>query len=273
VIAPIAGGPAERAGVRALDLLAAVDGRALEGMELQAVSSLIRGARGTSVTLGLVRDGAPLDLAVVRETIRIESVRSRLLASEPRLGYLRISTFAEPTAQQVRDQLNTLMGQGVGGVVLDLRGNPGGYLRSAVDVTSVFFKDGVVLYSEAADGARRTYRTSGSPMAPALPMAVLVDGGSASAAEIVAGALHDNQRAVVFGQKTFGKGTVQELHTLSDDSRLRITVAQWLTPNGHTLQGVGLVPDVEVAAVPGAAEDAVLDVAARYLSGEVARGG
>jgi carboxyl-terminal processing protease len=264
VIAPLAGSPAERAGVRALDVIASVDGTAVNALAMDVVSAKIRGLRGTSVTLGLIRDGTPLDVSLVRETIRIESVRSRLLPGEPLLAYVRISTFSEPTGQQVRDQLNGLIAQGARGVVLDLRGNPGGYLTSAVDVASAFFKDGVVLYAERADGSRKAYRTAGPVLAPDLPIAVLVDGGSASAAEIVAGALRDNQRAVLIGQKTFGKGTVQEMHSLSNDARLRITVAQWLTPNGHALQGVGLSPDVE------AAPDAALDEAARALAAQVA---
>jgi carboxyl-terminal processing protease len=263
VIAPLAGSPAERAGIRAHDVVAAVDGTPVSGLNMDAVSARIRGQRGTSVTLGLLRDGTPLDVVVVRETIRIESVRSRLLPGEPLLAYVRISTFSEPTAQQLRDQLNALIGQGARGVVLDLRGNPGGYLTSAVDVASTFFKDGVVLYAERADGSRKVYRTAGPVLAPDLPVAVLVDGGSASAAEIVAGALRDNQRGVLVGQKTFGKGTVQELHTLSNDARLRITVAQWLTPNGHALQGIGLEPDV------AAAPDSALDEAARLVGAEV----
>jgi carboxyl-terminal processing protease len=134
-------------------------------------------------------------------------------------------------------------------------------------VTSIFLKDGVVLYQERGgpDAARRTYRTSGSPQVPDLRIAVLVDRGSASAAEIVAAALRDNQRAVLIGEKTFGKGTVQELRTLSDESQLRLTVAQWLTPSGHAIQGEGLLPDLEVPVVDG--RDAALDAAVEYLHG------
>ena len=274
VVAPLAGSPAERAGVRAQDVIMAVDGQSVSTLGAEAVSARIRGQSGTTVALSLVRDGAPLDVSVVRASIRIESVKSRLLSTEPLLAYLRISTFSEPTAQQLRDQLSGLLAHGARGVVLDLRGNPGGYLTSAVDVASAFYKDGVVLYSQRGTGssdaapARRAYRTSGAPLAPDLPLAVLVDGGSASAAEIVAGALRDNQRGVLIGQTTFGKGTVQEMRTLSDDSRLRLTVAQWLTPSGHALQGAGLVPDVEVAPVDGS--DTPLDAATQYLLGEIA---
>jgi carboxyl-terminal processing protease len=266
VVAPLAGSPAERAGVRSGDTIVAVDGQDIGHLSLDEISRRIRGPRGSMVKIGLLRDGTRVDLSVARDTIKVESVHSRLLAGDAPLAYLRISTFAEPTSQQLREQLAPLLAEGARGVVLDLRGNPGGYLTSAVDVTSAFLKDGVVLYQErrAADGARRPFRVTGSPQAPDLPIAVLVDRGSASAAEIVAAAVRDNQRGVLIGEKTFGKGTVQELHTLSDESRLRLTVAQWLTPNGHAIQGEGLLPDVEVAS-GGDGTDAALDTATQYL--------
>jgi carboxyl-terminal processing protease len=272
IVSPIAGSPAERAGVRSGDVIVAVDGQDVTSLSMDAISGRIRGARGTSVVIALSRDGARLDVTVVRDTIRVESVRGRLLSSDTPLAYLRISTFSEPTSQQLREQLGPLLAQGARGVVLDLRGNPGGYLSSAVDVASVFIRDGVVLFQErgGADTSRRTFRTTGNPQAPDVPIVVLVDRGSASAAEIVAGALRDNKRAVLIGEKTFGKGTVQELHKLSDDSQLRVTVAQWLTPSGQLVQGEGLAPDLDVAAVDGA--DAPLDAAVQYLVGNVPHG-
>jgi carboxyl-terminal processing protease len=264
VVSPISGSPAERAGVRSGDAIVAVDGQEIASLSVDTISGRIRGPRGTSVSLGVVRDGEQMDIVVVRDTIRVESVRGRLVGGDTPLAYVRISTFSEPTSQQLREQLGALLGQGSRGVVLDLRGNPGGYLTSAVDVASTFIKDGVVLYQErGADGARRPYRTTGTPQAPDVPIVVLIDRGSASAAEIVAGALRDNTRAVLIGEKTFGKGTVQELHKLSDDSQLRITVAQWLTPSGQAVQGQGLSPDFEVASVDGS--DAPLEAAVQYL--------
>jgi carboxyl-terminal processing protease len=165
----------------------------------------------------------------------------------------------------LRDQLAPLLSQGAKGVVLDLRGNPGGYLTAAVEVSSTFLKDGVVLYQarSESDTNRKTFRTNGSPQAPDLPIAVVLDRGSASAAEIVAAALRDNKRAVLIGEKSFGKGTVQELRTLSDASQLKLTVAQWLTPQGVAIQGLGLTPDLEVPTVDG--RDAPLEAAEQYL--------
>jgi carboxyl-terminal processing protease len=273
VVSPVAGSPADRAGLRAGDGLVAVDGQDISQLSLDQISRRIRGPRGSTVVIGLLRDGARLDVSVVRDTIRVESVRGRLLVGDAPLAYAKITAFTEQTSQQLHEQLGPLLAEGARGVVLDLRGNPGGYLTSAVDVASTFLKDGVVLYQErgGADGARRPYRATGSPQAPDVPVAVLVDRGSASAAEIVAAALRDNQRAVLVGEKTFGKGTVQELHTLSDDSQLRLTVAQWLTPSGHALQGEGLAPDVEVVTVDG--QDAPLDAATQYLLQGLARRG
>jgi carboxyl-terminal processing protease len=272
VVSPIAGSPAERAGVRSGDVIVAVDGHDIAALTMDDISGRIRGARGTSVALGLLRDGARLDIVVVRDTIRVESVRSRLVEGDTPVAYVRISTFSEPTSQQLREQLGPLLAHGAQAVVLDLRGNPGGYLTSAVDVASAFIKDGVVLYQErgGADATRRPYRTTGSPQAPDARIAVLIDRGSASAAEIVAAALRDNQRAVLIGEKSFGKGTVQEIHKLSDESQLRITVAQWITPAGHAVQGEGLLPDLEIAAVDG--RDAPLEAAVQYLQGSSAHG-
>jgi carboxyl-terminal processing protease len=267
VVSPLAGSPAERAGIQSGDVIVSVDGVdvAQAGLDVDDIASRIRGPRGTPVTLGLLRDGGSLEVVVVRDTIKVESVRSRLLPGDAPLAYIRISIFSEVTSQQVREQLAPLLAQGSKAVVLDLRGNPGGYLTSAVDVTSDFLKDGVVLYQDrgGSEAARQAYHTSGLPQADNVPIAVLVDRGSASAAEIVAAALRDNQRAVLIGEKTFGKGTVQEVHKLSDDSQLRVTVAQWLTPSGHAIQGEGLLPDIEVAAAEG--RDAPLDAAVQYL--------
>lgn len=276
VIAPLHGSPAELAGVHAGDVIVAIDDASTEGMALSDIVRRVRGPAGTSVQLSVRRAGAsdPLVMAITRAEIRVPSVEGRLIEGSPSLGYVRISTFAEPTAQQVLEQLDAVLEGGARGIVLDVRGNPGGYLSSAVDVTSVFLRDGVVLYQQrgpADGGERKTYRANGSARAPDVPLVVLVDGGSASASEIVAAALRDNQRAVLVGQKTFGKGTIQEQHVLSDASQLRVTVAQWLTPTGRAIKGQGLLPDVEVAPVDG--RDALLEAAVEVLDRTLAAGG
>jgi carboxyl-terminal processing protease len=268
VVAPLRGSPAEAAGVRSGDVILAIDDADATRMPLADAVRRVRGQAGTTVRLTLRRDESadPLVLTITRAQIRLPSVEGRMLDGVDSIAYVRLSVFAEPTAQQLREQLGPLLSRGARGVVLDLRGNPGGYLVSAVDVTSVFVRDGVVLYQQRGPdpAERKTYHTSGSALAPDIPLVVLIDGGSASAAEIVAAALRDNQRAQLIGQKSFGKGTVQEQHALSDASQLRVTVAQWLTPSGHAIQGQGLLPDLEVVPVDG--RDALLDAALEHLS-------
>ncbi|HEY3062560.1 MAG TPA: S41 family peptidase [Chloroflexota bacterium] len=275
VVAPLRGSPAEQAGLRAGDVIAAIDHVDASHLALGEAVRKLRGQAGTSVLLSVRRGGSvdPLVLTITRAEVRVPSVEGRLLDGDSAsLGYVRISMFAEPTAQQLHDQLAVLLAEGARGIVLDVRSNPGGYLSSAVDVTSAFVRDGVVLYQQRGPDAseRKTYRANGSAQAPDVPLVVLVDAGSASAAEIVAAALRDNQRALLVGQKTFGKGTVQEQHPLSDASQLRVTVAQWLTPSGRAIQGQGLLPDVEVTPVDD--RDAILEAGVDVLSRAVGRG-
>jgi carboxyl-terminal processing protease len=274
VVAPLEGSPGEQAGLRPGDVITQVNGQDISRVGLDDAVAMIRGPRGTTVTLTVTREGepAPLTFAIVRSEIKLELVRSRML-DEHQIGYVRVTSFSEPTASQLRQQLQSLLDAKPRAIVLDLRSNPGGYLSSAVEVTGQFLRDGVVLYQHGeADGEPKEIRTSGTAQVPDLPLAVLVDRGSASAAEVVAAALRDNQRAILVGEKTFGKGTVQELHNLSDNSQLRITIAQWLTPGGLPIQGEGLVPDIVVQSPDD--RDAALDAAVQYLSteGATARG-
>jgi carboxyl-terminal processing protease len=269
VVAPLDGSPAQQAGLAPGDVLLAVDGRPVSAQSLQDVVSRVRGPRGTTVVLTLQREGLadPFDVGVTRGEIRTESVRARLI-DDGHVAYVRVSTFAEPTGQQLRQHLKTLLEADPAGIVLDLRGNPGGRLAAAVEVASQFLREGVVLYQQRdpAGDDQRPYRASGNPVAPDTPLVVLVDHGSASASEIVAAALRDNNRAILIGERTFGKGTVQELHNLSDDSQIRVTIAQWLTPARRAIQGEGVVPDVAVErADPATGRDAALETALRHF--------
>jgi carboxyl-terminal processing protease len=253
VIAPLDGSPGEQAGLLPGDVITQIDGTDVQGMPLSRAVLLIRGPRGTSVTLTIERENlsAPLTLTIPREEIKVDSVRSRMLE------------YVETDAA-----LRALLDQHPRGIVLDLRSNPGGYVSAAVDVASEFLDHGVILYQQPANGERQVTLARPGGLATTIPLVVLVNHGSASASEIVAAALRDNGRALLIGDRTFGKGTVQTLHELSDHATVRITMAQWLTPNGEPIHGVGLEPDIAVsqpASLP-AGEDPQLSVAVARLA-------
>ena len=275
IIAPIEGSPAERAGLRAGDIISHVDGRELKDVPLQEILLLIRGPRGTTVTLTIEREAepAPLTVVVERAEIKLEHVRSRML--DGGFGYVRISQFSANSAADTTAAIKRLLEQQPKGLVLDLRSNPGGFLNAAVDVSSQFLADGVVLSQQGANGQRQEYRARTGGVATDVPVVVLIDKGSASASEIVAAALRDNGRAVLVGEKSYGKGSVQTMHTLSDKSGLRVTTALWLTPKGQPLEKQGLVPDLVVApATPDQiGQDPQLDAAVRHLQTQPAASG
>lgn len=274
VVAPIESSPAEAAGLRPGDVVLEVDGKSIVGKPMNDTVGLIRGPRGTQVTLTIARPGTadPFEVTLTRAEIKLASVRSRML--DEQVGYVRISTFAANTGSEFSNAIKNLMSQNPRGIVVDLRNNPGGYLQAAVETGAQFMPTGsVVLLQQSGNGDRKTYKTENSGAATDVRIVVLVNKGSASASEILAGALRDNGRAILIGEKTFGKGTVQNVHQLSDQSGLRVTTAQWLTPNGQPLQGVGLLPDqvVDMPATSTIAVDATtatdpqLDAAVRYI--------
>ena len=269
VVSPIESSPADQAGIKPGDVVTAVDSVSLTGKTLNDTILLIRGQRGTTVTLTLLRPPAtdPLTFTLTRAEIRLDSVRSRML--DEGVGYIRISSFSSDTGTETTASLRELLTKQPNGLVVDLRSNPGGYLHAAVQVASQFMNDGVVLYQANGSGERQTYRVDPGGLATGARLAVLVNKGTASASEILAAALHDNGRAVVIGEKTFGKGTVQNVHELSDRSGLRVTTAQWLTPHEQPLDKIGITPDI-LAPDPTdgtAGSDPQLEAAVRYLLG------
>jgi carboxyl-terminal processing protease len=239
--------PAMAAGVRPGDQIVRIDDREMRDPQLAQVVGQLRGPRGSSVALTVQRPGQPalLRFELTRGEIRTAPIEARMLPGE--VAYVRLTTFATTTGQDLRQQLDRLLPQHPSGIVVDLRDNPGGVLQSAVDVASQFLDDGVVVYEQrpnAPPTARYVQRTG---PAVDLPLAVLVNHGSASASEVVAGALQDRRRAVLVGQPTYGKDSIQNVHRLSDDESIRVTAAKWATPLHQAIAGRGLQPDLLVA--------------------------
>ena len=254
VVTVLPGSPAEAAGIRSGQRVVSVDGEDVTDLPIESVVELIKGEEGTQVTLGLVGEG-PAEVTLTRAVIHLPTSEWEL--RDDGIGHIRLLQFSDHSGEEVREAVTELQGQGATGLVLDLRGNPGGLLSEAIAVTSAFADEGVAVIVEERDQQRETYEVTGDAVTD-LPLVVLVDGGSASASEIVAGALQDLGRATVVGETTFGKGTVQTVRLLGDGSGVKFTTARYYTPSGDSIEGVGVVPDREVAD----AEDQ-LEVAAR----------
>ena len=249
VIAPIDDTPAQRAGVEAGDLVIRLDDTPVKGMSLAEAVKVMRGQPGTDIVLTIVREGVdrPIRITITRDVIRVTSVRSRPL--EPGYGYVRISQFQLRTGESLREEIDKVRDEagdnGLKGLVLDLRNNPGGVLNAAVSVSDAFLETGIIVYTEGRmDDAKLTFSAKGSDILDGIPLVVLVNAGSASASEIVAGALQDHGRAVIMGEKTFGKGSVQTILPLGNGSALKLTTARYYTPSGTSIQARGIVPDI-----------------------------
>lgn len=244
IVAPLSGFPAEKAGLRPKDVIAEIDGKSATDLSISEAVKRIRGPKGTKVKLKIVRDDAQaFDVEIERAEITIPSVESKI---DGNIGYIKVSRFAEDTVQLSKDAAQKFKNANVKGVVLDVRGDPGGLLDAAVGVSSLWLKDKTVL-TERRDGqVIRTYRSEGTATLAGIPTIVLIDEGSASASEITAGALRDNEAAKLYGQKSFGKGSVQQLQRLAAGGILKVTVARWFTPNGKNIDKAGLEPDTKV---------------------------
>jgi carboxyl-terminal processing protease len=267
VLDPMPGRPAEQAGILKGDVLLAVAGQPLDpALSVDDVVNLIRGPIGEPVELTVQRAGAaePLLIAVVRERIETPSVEWRSLEQAPQVGYIAIRQFTERTAEELDRALDDLQQQEIDSLIVDLRHNGGGLLQSSIDVASRFLSDGVVLYERRNSGEEQVYQVRPAQRAPNWPLVILVDGATASASEIVAGALQDRGRAELLGETTFGKGSVQLVYDLSDGSSVHVTVARWITPNGHEINGVGLTPEQIVPHEDS--RDAPLEEAIRTLT-------
>lgn len=246
IVSPFDGSPAMQAGVRAGDIVLKVDDVAVTGMPLEEAVRLIRGPKGTSVRLTLMREEAePLVIEVIRDKVELATVGGRVL--EDNIGYVRIALFSERTSQELKETLRELKEENVSGLILDLRNNPGGVFPSAaIEVTSQFLAEGIVVYEQYSDGQEQAYSAKRGGLATDIPLTVLVNQGTASNSEVVAGAIQDHDRGVLIGEETFGKGSVQRVHELSDGSGLHVTIALLLTPDRHPIHEEGLTPDIVV---------------------------
>ena len=249
VVAPIDETPAHRAGLKAGDLILAVDGEPTKSMSISEVASKIRGKKGTAVMLLIQRkDGnPPFEVNLVRDTIPMHSVKARFV-DDYGTAWVRVARFSERTTEEIKENLAVLGKKGkVTGIVLDLRDNPGGLLQQSVEVADLFLEDGVVVSTRRRDPQKEHIFRSKKALGDInIPMVVLVNSGSASASEIVAGALQDQRRAIIVGEKTFGKASVQEIIPLGDGSAVKLTIALYYTPSGRSIQAEGIVPDIEV---------------------------
>lgn len=275
IVAPIPGSPAEEAGLLAGDVIVAVDGVAITSSNEDDALNLVRGPEGSTVKLTVARAGIPqpFDVNVVRRKIPVQSVLYRFLADQ-RLGYIQVSVFGDNTTSELDTALKQAETDGARGLIIDLRNNGGGWVQSAQEMIGRFVPAdrGPALYEDLKpDGSQRTPQpiVEGDVRLYSMPLVVLVNGGTASAAEIVTGALRDYGRAIVIGEQTFGKGSVQRVHDFDDGTSARITFAEWLTPNKSRLQGQGIKPDLVLSQDPKSTSDTQLEAAITYL----ARGG
>ncbi|MGD8633660.1 MAG: S41 family peptidase, partial [Anaerolineales bacterium] len=247
IVSPMPGSPAEEAGLKPGDRVIAVDGEDVTGIDANIVIRSVLGPAGTTVNLTIAREGESelLEFEIVRAEIEVPSIHNEMLEGD--IGYIQLFSFSNETADDLRSAITDLQDQGMQSMILDLRGNGGGFLFSAIDVSSEFIEEGLILTERFGDGSEETYEANGRGLATEIPLIVLVDGGSASASEIVAGAIQDYGRGVLLGETTFGKGSVQNWIPLDDNQgAVRVTVARWYTPNDRQIHEEGLEPDVVV---------------------------
>jgi carboxyl-terminal processing protease len=249
VITPIDETPAEKAGIEAGDLIIKLDGQSIRGFSISQAAKLMRGSKGSPVTLTLVRKGRdkPFDITVIRDRIQTRSVRSKIIEED--FGYVRVSQFQANTGAEFANQINQLKQQNkqLKGLVLDLRNNPGGVLQASVDVVDALIDKGTIVSTKGRlENNDQLFSATTGDASGGLPLVVLINGGSASAAEIVAGALQDHSRAIIMGTRSFGKGSVQTIFPVDKDKAIKLTTARYYTPSGRSIQAQGIVPDVVI---------------------------
>ena len=274
VIAPIDDTPAQKAGIKSGDRIVKINGEFTQGLDLEKAVKMMRGDPGSKITLTIVREGKdkPFDVSLERAIINVKSVKARML--DPNFGYVRIAQFQSDTSEQLHDAIKQLIkdndNQPLKGLVLDLRNNPGGVLQAAVGVVDTFVNSGLIVYTNGRDAdSKMSFKAHEGDMLNGAPIVVLINGGSASASEIVAGALQDDGRALIAGERSFGKGSVQSIMPLSNGGALRLTTALYFTPSGRSIQGKGITPDVEVHQLKVTDIDKVFNIREADLSGHL----
>lgn len=269
ILEPMSDNPAEKAGIRSQDVLIAVDGTPITlEMTVAEVAELIKGEIGTIVVLTVrhADETEPVDIEIERDRILDPSVSSRILAEDETIGYIRLTRFSGESSQEIEEAITDLLAQGAERLILDMRRNGGGLLDAAVDITDHFLTDGPILYQQSQSEGERVYSATAETIAPEIPLVVLVDGGTASAAEIVAGALQDRGRALMIGPSdTFGKGSVQLVFDLSDGSSVHVTSARWFTPDRNQIDQQGLAPEIVVEITQDAIDNGIDQVLLRAV--------
>lgn len=241
IVSPIDGSPAQAAGLQPGDIIRAADGVSLTDMDVAEAAALVRGPAGTAVKLTIERDGETFDVEIIRDVVKLVSATGEML--EEGIAYIRLSRFGETTHEELKGVVATLLAENPSGLILDLRRNPGGALDTTVEISDEFLPEGTVLLERFGNGRERVFTSENGNLLEEIPLVVLIDEGSASASEVLAGAIQDRGRGVLIGQTSFGKGTVQTWHTLANKGGIRLTIAQWLTPKETSIHKQGLNPD------------------------------
>jgi len=271
IISPIEDTPAYRAGIKAGDKIVKINGKSTEGMALDEAVNILRGEKGTEVTLGIKRENIEelLEITIIRDIIEVKAVKKEVMGRDNNIGYIRITTFNINTDPELKEILNEFKKDSdIQGIILDLRNNPGGLLDSAIEVASKFIKEGPVVHIKDRDGIVATIESRGNKY-PEWPLFVLVNEGSASASEIVAGAIQDYKRGKLLGERTFGKGVVQQVFNLQDGSGIAITTSEYHTPSERSINHIGIEPDILVEPVEDSEQDMQLNKAIQLLEEEM----
>lgn len=269
IVSPLPGSPAESSGILPGDIIVQVGGKDITKLSQAEIINQVRGPAGTAVRLGILRDGEPemIEITVIRDRIVMPTLETRMLDNN--VGYIRLYQFSSEAANELRETLIEMDANNLNGLVLDLRDNPGGFLDTSLEVIRLFIDEGVILIEQLPNEQERVFEANSTAVAPEVPLAVLVNAGSASASELVAGSLRDLDRAVIVGTPTFGKNTVQIVNPLSNGGAVRVSIVRWVTPDGSSVDSAGLEPDVMVELDPEAAagQDNQLEAAIRALKG------